>query len=91
MGAWSYHHELEWCTVRLPRWIRQGFNMASHMMNMGLDTYTIWAFQTDEDMEEHKWFFKDIFRDYDTACDFLEELRVLHDDLYFDTDFESLV
>jgi hypothetical protein len=76
---------------KLPQWIRKGFNEASHMMSLGLDTYTIWAFQSEEDMKEHRWYFKDVFQDYDTACDFLEELKVLHDELFFTNDFESLV
>lgn len=61
------------------------------MMSLGLDTYTIWAFQSVEDMENQKWYFKDVFRDYDTACDFLEELQILHPEYEYTTDFESLV
>lgn len=61
------------------------------MVSLGLDTYTIWAFQSEKDADNHNWYFKDVFKDYDTACDFLEELRILHEEYIFTTDFESLV
>jgi len=73
------------------RFILKSWMVALEMVNKGLDTYTVYAFESQRDLEVGNWFFKDEFKSHEAALDWLAEFEVLHPELKYTTDFESLV
>lgn len=73
------------------RFILKSWMIALRMVSKGMDTYTIYAFESRREQENGDWVFCDIFKSYTEATKWLEELEILHPELHYTTDFESLV
>lgn len=73
------------------RFILKSWMVALEMVSKGLDTYTIYAFESRKALEAGDWYFKDQFKSLEKAEEWLEEFQVLHPELHYTTDFESLV
>lgn len=69
----------------------RGFTLAARIINSGLAEYTLYVFLSERDMEEMKWHKKIVHKNLDWAIEELDEIRILRDDLFVTTDFESLV
>lgn len=73
------------------RFILKSWLIALEMINKGMDTYTVYAFESRQALETGDWYFKDEFKSHKAAVEWLDEFEQLHPELYYTTDFESLV
>jgi len=77
--------------MNLRGFLLRGYIMAARIVNSGLDEYTLYVFLSERDMEDMKWHKKIVHKNLDWALEELDEIRILRDDLFVTTDFESLV
>lgn len=77
--------------MNLRGFLLRGYTVAARMVNAGLDEYTLYVFLSERDMADMKWHKKIVHKNLDWAIEELDEIRVLRDDLFVTTDFESLV